>query len=63
MARVEFGIISSLLLTEIYSVGRICKFDTASRLAGNINQHKSKNKTEQVETLRKCLKQDTSNTR
>lgn len=44
-------------------MGRICKFDTASRLARNISQHKSKKKTEQVGTFRKCLKQDTSNTR
>lgn len=58
---VEFGIISSLWLTKIYSVGRICKFDTVSRLARNINQHKRKKETEKVGTFRKCLIQDTSN--
>lgn len=60
---VEFGIISSLWLTKIYSVGRICKFDTVSRLARNINQHKRKKETEKVGTFRKCLIQDTSNIR
>lgn len=49
---VEFGMIKSLLLTKINSVGRICKFDTASRMASNIKQHKSKKKNEQV-TLNK----------
>lgn len=56
---VEFGIINSLLFTKIYCVGRICKFDTASSLDRNINQHKSKKKTGQVGTFRKCSKQDT----
>lgn len=59
---VEFGIINSLWLTKIYSVGRICKFDTVSRLATNINQHKRKKETEKG-TFRKCLIQDTSNIR
>lgn len=53
---VEFGIINSLLLTKIYCVGRVCKFDTASRLARNINQHKTKKKTEPSRNIQKVFK-------